>query len=163
MQENRIIRLVYTFFVGLLLAFLVGVGISAFYEEPKYPVYPPELTSVSKDLTDKQVKMQEDYYKATTKADEDIKIYSKNISMIALAFSVAFLFVSLAFEKRIKMLSDGIMFGGLFTLFYSIIRGMVSQDNKYLFIAIIVGLVPVFYLGYHHFVKQSKPVKNKNK
>ena len=38
-----ILRVVYTLFIGVLFAILVGVGIAAFYEEPKEPEYPSVL------------------------------------------------------------------------------------------------------------------------
>lgn len=44
------------------------------------------------------------------------------------------------------------MLGGLFTLFYSIGRGFASEDSKYMFIMVSVGLLLVLFLGYHRFV-----------
>ncbi|QQS18821.1 hypothetical protein IPL68_02020 [Candidatus Saccharibacteria bacterium] len=51
------------------------------------------------------------------------------------------------------------MLGGLFTLIYSIGRGFASQNSKYVFIAITVGLALVIYLGYRRFAHENLPPK----
>jgi enoyl-CoA hydratase/carnithine racemase len=63
----------------------------------------------------------------------------------------------LVFEKKIKILAEGIMLGGLFTLIYSIGRSFASEDAKYSFLVVSIGLVIVIYLGYHRFVRAPKP------
>jgi hypothetical protein len=59
-------------------------------------------------------------------------------------------------KKKVEVISDGVMLGGLFTLLYSLGRGFASQDSKYSFISITVGLMVVLYLGYHRFVRPKK-------
>lgn len=87
--------------------------------------------------------------------------YNRNVSIISLSAAVVLLALSMFLEGRnIKVISDGVMLGGLFMLVYSIGRGIASQDNKYMFGAVSVGLVVVLYLGYHRFV-ESKSSKKK--
>ena len=51
------LKIIYTLFIGILFAALVGVGISAFYESPKYPDYPSRLSVAQKEnLSDKEYK-----------------------------------------------------------------------------------------------------------
>lgn len=50
------------------------------------------------------------------------------------------------------------MLGGLFVLLYSLGRGFASENSKYVFVVVTVGLVTVLYLGYHRFVKAHVPV-----
>jgi hypothetical protein len=85
--------------------------------------------------------------------NNDIKTYDRNTSIITLGAAVIFLVVSIIFEKKIKIIADGVMLGGLFTLIYSIGRGFASQNTKYTFLAVTVDLVIVLYLGYHRFVR----------
>ena len=147
------IKLVYTFFVGLLLAIFVGVGISTFYESPKVPQWPTELNTLGREPTSEQVKLQRDFDKKTEQHNKVMKPYNRNVSIMTLVAAVAFLVISLAYEKKIKIIADGIMLGGLFTLLYSIGRGFASEDSKYSFLTVTVGLIVVFYLGYHRFIK----------
>jgi len=148
-----VIKLVYTFFVGLLLAIFVGVGISTFYESPKVPQWPTELNTLGREPTSEQVKLQRDFDKKTEQHNKVMKPYNRNVSIMTLVAAVAFLVISLAYEKKIKIIADGIMLGGLFTLLYSIGRGFASEDSKYSFLTVTVGLIVVFYLGYHRFIK----------
>lgn len=168
MEDNKIIRLVYTFFVGLLIALFVGVGTSTFYTGPVAPKFPAtEFNTYGKDQTDEQIAKQKDYDKQMEAYIEKSKPYSRNLSIMALVSAVILLTLSIVFEKRIKVLADGVMLGGLFTLIYGIIRGFMSDNNKYVFVVITVGLAVVLFLGYHRFVrsheKQSSASAGKNK
>ena len=64
-----ILKFIYTVFIGVLFATLVGVGIAAFYPQPKYPDYPIRLSYPKEPAlqteTDRQtlIKEQEAYEK----------------------------------------------------------------------------------------------------
>jgi hypothetical protein len=157
-EDNKLLKFVYTVFLGGLLALFVGLGVSTFYAAPKAPEY-PNVTPVSTDSkwpSAEEQKAQKKYdqeYKIYTEKD---KTYSRNVSIITLSSSVLLLVISLAFERKIRILSDGIMLGGLFLLVYSIGRGFVSQSQKYTFVAVSVGVAVALILGYHRFVRPEK-------
>lgn len=161
MEDNKILRLVYTVFLGVLLAIFVGVGINTFYPGPKSPDYPIASETYGKDPSPEQLQSQKDFNVKSQQHSKDIKPYNRNVSIITLVGAVIFLIVSLIYEKRIKIIADGVLLGGLFTLIYSIGRGFASEDNKYVFMVITVALVVVIYLGYHRFVKNINPKKTK--
>lgn len=153
MEDNRILQLVYTFFVGILIAIFVGVGIDTFYTSPPAPEYPQESMSYAKEPTPEQEQKSREFEKQMRQHDEKMKPYNRNVSMMTLGAAVLLLALSIAFEKKIKIISDGIMLGGLFSLLYGIGRGLASQDSKYMFVMVSISLVVVLYLGYHRFVK----------
>lgn len=163
MADNKILKIVYTFFLGLLLAIFVGVGINTFYPGPKMPEYPAAIAPVEGDAStsDAQMIKQQEYDKSYSHYQDLAKPYNRNVSIITLAAAVIFLVVSILFEKRISLLADGIMLGGLFTLLYSLFRGFASEDSKYLFVAVSVSIAIVVYLGYHKFVKATADAKPK--
>lgn len=167
MDENKILKFIYTFFLGLLLAVFVGVGINTFYEAPEPPEYTPELRAydVSGDTNDpERIEKVETYEQQQDAYRDKADVYNRNVSIISLVAAVTLVVVSLVYEKRIRIISDGVMLGGLFTLIYSIGRGFAADDSKYLFVVISVGLVLVLYLGYHRFVEateKKKPAKKK--
>jgi hypothetical protein len=164
MEENKILKLVYTFFLGLLLAIFVGMGVNTFYQPPKAPEYPQELRQVIKepDLLQPTAEQQA-FDKQMEEYSEESKAYSRNVSVITLIAAVAFLAISLLSEKKIRVIADGIMLGGLFTLLYSLIRGFASEDSKYTFVAVSIGLAIVLYLGYHRFVRVTIPSRSRRK
>lgn len=164
-EESGILRLVYTFFLGLLLAIFVGFGINTFYPGPEMPKYPSELnTYTNKEMTREQEVVQRAYDKKMDTWNEEMKPYSRNVSIIAMAAALILLAISFIFEKKIRVIADGVMLGGLFTLLYAIIRGTMSADSKYVFAMVSLGLIIVLYLGYHRFVKpysQTNTAKTK--
>lgn len=165
-EENKVIKLVYTFFVGLLLAIFIGVGIQTFYSSPPRPDFPSITADELRKDDGSSVPasdVRSDYEQAYRDYEIKNKVYNRNVSIIALVASIALVVVSLVYESRIKVIADGVMMGGLFTLLYSIIRAFVSEDTKYLFAAVSVGLVLVLYLGYHRFVRPDGPSGGKTK
>lgn len=160
-MDNRILTIVYTFFLGLILALFIGLGISTFYSAPKMPDYPTEAMYYNKEPTAEQTRAQKDYDKASKSYSTESQLYSRNVSMLALVGAVLLLVISFGFEKRSQVIANGMLLGGVFTLLYSIIRGFVSEDSKYTFITVTVGLVIALYLGYRRF--SQPPVAKKKK
>jgi hypothetical protein len=152
-EENKFLKLAYIFFLGILLAIFVAVGVITFYPSPKTVEYPVELSSPATGFNTNQISLQNNYNLKMQQYNNDIKTYDRNTSIITLGAAVIFLVVSIIFEKKIKIIADGVMLGGLFTLIYSIGRGFASQNTKYTFLAVTVDLVIVLYLGYHRFVR----------
>lgn len=162
-MDNKTLTIVYTFFLGLILALFIGLGISTFYTGPKAPEYPVETQAYSKEPTAEQERTQKEYELAYRSYDKDNQVYSRNVSMIALAGAVLLLVISFVFERRNQVIANGLLLGGVFTLLYSIVRGFVSQDTKYTFVAVSVGLVVALYLGYRRFTHTQSPQKPKKK
>lgn len=149
-MEDKLLKIVYTLFLGLIVVLFVGMGIATFYESPKLPEYPivtEEQAKVSSEVNTTQVKYEQDY-RAYEKVAE---IYHRNVSIIAMIFAIVLLGVSFMLERRSSVITNGIMLGGVFVLIYSIGRGVASTDTKYTFIAVTVSLAVVIYLGYRRF------------
>lgn len=164
MNDNKAIKGIYTLFLGLILALFVGLGISTFYEAPKMPEYPPVDYSYSdKGPTEEQQKAQEKFDRDYKEFDKDSKAYSRNVSIITLAASVLMLVVSFALERKNAVISGGVLLSGVFMLAYSIIRGLMSDDSKYTFATVTVGVLIALYLGYRHFSDGQKAAKKSRK
>lgn len=163
MEDSKILKILYTFFLGILIALFVGVGINTFYIAPEEPKYPTITTTAKEPNTTEQAALDAKYNRAYDAFNEKFATYNRNVSIIAITAAVLLLAASIVYEKRIRFISDGIMLGGLFTLIYSIGRGLASGDSKYTFIMISVSLVVVLFLGYHRFVKPSEKTSKKRK
>lgn len=153
-----IIRFVYIIFLGLLIATFIGVGIAAFYKEPRSPepYYAPKVAVPDDSSTESARFQQEENIRQQNEwklHDEKRRAYNRDVSAITLGFFVVLFVISLVFLNKIYIISDGILLGSLFTLIYSIIRGFESQDETFRFIVVAVGLVIALILGYLKFVK----------
>lgn len=157
-----IIRLVYTLFIGVLFAALVGFGIAAFYESPKEPEYPSVLKvtrpeeRVSESVFNELKNKQEQYDREVKDFREKTKLYNRNVALIAIAASIVTLLISLTLFKKILLIADGLLLGGVMTLIYSIIRGIASGDDKFRFIIVAIGFVITLILGYIKLAKTTK-------
>jgi len=156
------LKLIYVFFLGLLLAVFVGVGISVFYSAPTEPEFPPSLEYVegptSRTLTSEQKADQATYDKQLDDHSEQFSVYNRNVSIVATVFAILFLATGVGLAHKIDVIADGVLLGGVFTLVYSMGRGISSHDETFRFLIITVGLAIAIALGYLKFVKpQSSP------
>ena len=91
-------------------------------------------------------------------------IAASRFLIIALVAAIVLLAGSLALERLPnKVLVNGVLLGGLFTLLYSVIRGFASEDSKMTFIAVSIGLAIAIYLGYHRFSLRAEARRVKEK
>jgi hypothetical protein len=144
--------------MSLIIALFFGLGVSAFYEAPKAPDY-PVTSSTIKESNVTAIEQSA----AQTKYDSDYEIYrqgssvyNRNTSMITLGLAVIALIISLLLMPKIYIMSNGLMLGGVFTLIYSMICGFATDDTKYRFIIVCLGLVITLALGYLKFIKPKQ-------
>jgi predicted histidine transporter YuiF (NhaC family) len=152
------LKIVYTFFLGLILAIFVGFGIVSFYTGPQRPDYPVTLDKTI--CADTNSKAYEEQKAAQIKFDQDTKdyeklqsTYSQNVFIIALIAAVIILMISLTFARHVEVLSDGMLLGGIFTLCYAIGQSFTMVNNKSRFIMVTIGLIITLVAGYLKFIK----------
>jgi hypothetical protein len=153
------LKVVYSFFLGLLLVVFVGMGVASFYPSPKAPEYPvvletgkPNPDEYSKEEQAADRKYQEDY-KAYTQQSND---YNRNVSMIILGAAVILVVLGLTLHAKTDVIADGLLLGGVFTLLYSIGRSFAGDDPKYSFMVTSAGLIITMVVGYLKFIKPQK-------
>lgn len=144
----------YTVFIALLLALLVGVGISAFYQSPKAPDYRSVVTT-DPAVPDTKLRAEEDTY------SKKMSEYNRNVSLIALVAAVILLTVGLTLFHAVPLMADSLSLGAVFTLVYSIMRGFGVDDDRFRFVLVAVSLGVALVLGYMRFIKP--PAKKKSR
>lgn len=147
-------RLVFTFFLGALLALFIGFGIHTFYPPPQQP--DTAGIEMKANPTDEEVARAAAAQKAYA---AEYQVYSRNVSIMSMAGAVVLLGASLLLERRNKVVANGILLGGLFTLVYGVGRGFVSRDTTTLFVALTVALLIVLYLGFRRFRSPRQPTE----
>jgi len=139
-------RIVFMFFVGAILALFVGFGIHTFYPPPE----PPDtaLIELKANPTDAEVQQASEAREAY---DTAYQAYSRRVSIVSMGGAVILLALSLGLERKNKVMANGILLGGLFTLVYGVARGFVSRDTTTLFITLTIALALVMFLGFRRF------------
>lgn len=155
---GHVMQIIYVIFLGVLIAVFCGLGINTFYTPPKAPEYPTILQSeqyktVPTSQTAEELKAQKEFDAAQRKYQNDLKPYNRNASIMALVLAVIALALSLTVLIRWEVIANGVMLGGVFTLAYSIILGMQTEDTKFRFILVTAGVVVALVMGYVKFIK----------
>lgn len=155
-----VLKVIYSVFIGVLFAIFVGVGIAAFYTSPNPPEEPIELRlrSSNEQVTPQLRQKQEEFDKASKEFQKKFEEYNRNVSIISLVAAILILVVSLTLVRKILLIADGLLLGGVLTLFYSVARGFGSGDNTFRFIVVSIGFATSLILGYLKFIK---PVESK--
>lgn len=151
-MENSVLKIVYTFFVGVMLALFIGFGIDTFYPAPEYPdalAYGWEREPTDAEITEMN-KLQQEFDTATEN-------YNLTVSIIVTIAAVGLVGLSLLLEKRNRVLTNGVMLGGLFSLVYGVGRGFASGNSAATFTTIAVGLAVVVFLGFRRFSHKNEP------
>jgi len=152
-----VIKSIYTIFLALLVVLFVGLGIDAFYPSPQSPEYPIELQKIGPaDETAEQEKIRMDFEQNQRKYEQELKSYSQNVSIISLLASIVILIISLTLLNKIEIMADGILLGGVLTIMYSVIRGVMTENSQFRFLIVTIGIVIAFILGYIKFIKPKK-------
>jgi hypothetical protein len=144
--DDKVMRIVFMFFVGAILALFIGFGIHTFYPPPE----PPDtaLIELKANPTDAEVQQAS---AAREAYDTAYQAYSRRVSIVSMGGAVILLALSLGLERKNKVMANGILLGGLFTLVYGVARGFVSRDTTTLFITVTIALALVMFLGFRRF------------
>ncbi len=149
-MENQVFRIIFSVFVGLMIAFFVGFGIDAFYPEPVYPqaitdMYNAMATKVPTADEQAKITAMEQAYQLTQQA------HNRIVTVVVTIAAVIFLGLSLVLENKNRVMANGVMLGGLFALVYGAGRGLGAQDSMVTFITVGVGLAAVILIGLRRF------------
>lgn len=161
-----VLRLAYTVFIGILLTLFIGVGIAAFYPQPEPPEYPLSYGKVYPEMNQgtpsAEFEKEQRLYEEKSREYQEInEKYNKNVSMLALGFAILYLIVGLVLARKLAIISDGLLLGGVLTLIYSIIRGFGANDDIFRFTVVSVSLMLSLGLGYIKFVRPSTATSKK--
>ena len=148
-----LLKLLYAIAIALLVVAFVGFGISAFYPEPKYPEYPPELefSGPGEKATQEEKKLMADYREKEESYQRRISDYNRVVSSIAIGVAVLLLVGSLLWISGLPVIGEGTTLGAVFTLFYGLIRAFMTNDDQFRFVAVAIGLVVLLALAYWKF------------
>lgn len=148
----------YVVFLALIIALFFGLGIEAFYPTPNAPEPPIQSQQIDSQgkVTNAPTAEQLKYEKKMRSYQEHtLKTYNRNVSIISLILAVITMGISLVFAVKFVILSDGMLLGGVFTLIYSIMRGLSAQNVQFSFIIVSIGLFITVFLGYWKFLRPA--------
>ena len=161
MKENKL-NIAYTILIGLFITLFVGLGVAAFYEEPKHPEYPSSAEIVpygtDTDSQDKSSPAVVKYEQEVKKHDEELSVYNRNTSFILLGLAIVVLAGSFYAHRKKNIFADSLLIGGVGVVIYGALRGMSMDDLRLTFIYVAISLVALTFVGYHRFSTPKKKI-----
>jgi hypothetical protein len=142
-MENKVLKIIFTLFIGVMVALFVGLGIEAFYPSPVYPDIMWE-----ENMTDEQTAAIQ---AAEAAYQEAVRVRNQIVSIVVTAIAVIIMVASMFLEKRNLTLTNGLLLGGLFSLIYGSTVGFSAGSAMVTFITVGVGLAAVIVVGVRRF------------
>jgi hypothetical protein len=167
-RQHYALQTIFSFFLGLMVLAFVGVGVNTFYPSPTSQNEKAQLAisrqidainaanqNKSLDATAQaQIKRLEDQQNALQdKIDAAMKDWARNTSIVLVLFATLVMGVSLVRSEQLRVLSNGLLLGGLFTMLYGTGWVIFSGNSTARFVVIAFALLVAIGLGYLKFVR----------
>jgi hypothetical protein len=150
------LKTLYAVAIAFLVVAFVGFGISAFYPAPEFPQPPPQLEyGVGDNPTEEEQKLMAEQRKKEEAYQERFSDYNRVVSSICVGVAVVLLVGSILWLSGLVVIGDGVTLGAVFTLFYGLIRAFMTEDERFRFLAVAVGLAILLALVYRRFVRPT--------
>jgi len=165
------LRTIFSFFLGLMLAAFVGVGVYNFHSPPE------QFDSQIRDLTRREQTIRDsrplneleasdrDQIREINRQRNDLtdaaekarKPWVRSTSIILMVFATLAMAVSLVRAGQLPVISNGLLLGGVFTMLYGVGWIVASETSITRFLVMTAGLLTTLGLGYLRFVRRSAP------
>ncbi|NTW29160.1 MAG: hypothetical protein HGA39_07340 [Coriobacteriia bacterium] len=171
-RQHYALQTIFSFFLGLMVLAVVGVGVNTFYPSPdeKYNTQIQQLyrdqeafnlkssggASLSAEDQAKVQAIQRQIDDLTNKQQAEMKDWARGTSIILVLFATLVMGVSLVRSEQLRVISNGLLLGGLFTMVYGSGWTIFSGNSVTRFIVIVFALVVTLGLGYAKFVYGRK-------
>ena len=151
------LKTLYALAIALLVVAFVGFGISAFYPEPEPPDYPPESEFVGPEQpTEEEKRLMAEHREEEEAFRKRTSDYNRVVASVSVGLAVVLLVGSLLWISGVPVIGDGVTLGAVFTLFYGLVRALMTEDERFRFVAVAAGLVVVLAFVYWRFIRSGE-------
>jgi len=171
-RQRDALQTIFSFFVGLMVLAFIGVGVNTFYESPAQTQSEkeqalfrqqeainrkgdPSALSASDRAKYDDLQKQIDALQKANQAK--MEVWARNTSIVLVVFATLVMGVSLIRSEQLKVLSNGLLLGGLFTMLYGTGWVVFSGSSWARFLVVLFALIVTIGLGYLKFVRGRKP------
>lgn len=153
--DSSVLGIIYTFVLAAIIAVFVGITINTFYPASDYPTQ--EITQVkdAEDPTAAEKAALEENERIQKEYETKRKDWSQNVSIILIVTATALVALGLYLAGKMPVLPNGILMGGLATIFYGVVTATLSESRYLIFGVVTASLAIIATAGYLRFVKAS--------
>jgi hypothetical protein len=168
-RQHYALQTIFSFFLGLMVVALVGVGVNTFYPSPttgfdkqmqalyqKQNEIGMKAIEPSATVNAEQAQVQAQINDLQNKSQIVQEPWMVNTSIILVIFATLVMGVSLIRSDQLRVLSNGLLLGGLFTMVYGSGWVIASGSSIARFLVILFALAVALALGYLKFVRGQK-------
>ena len=170
-RQRYALQTIFSFFLGLMVLAFIGVGVNTFYQSPaeKYQKQQQEISrkmealniknpGASTDTTTQAqlLKLQNEQNALQDKIQAEESVWRRNTSIVLVIFATLVMGVSLVRSEQLRVISNGLLLGGLFTMVYGSGWVIFSGNSVARFLVILLAFAVSVALGYLKFVRERQ-------
>lgn len=165
-RQHYALQTIFSFFLGLMVVAVIGVGVNTFYQSPAttyqkqlQPLYDRQSVLSAKGGVETSAtaaemsRLESQIRSLQLKQTADEAPWMVNTSIILVLFATVVMGVSLVRSDQLRVLSNGLLLGGLFTMVYGSGWVIASQSSLARFLVVLFALAVAIALGYLKFVR----------
>jgi len=170
-RQHYALQTIFSFFLGLMVLAFIGVGVNTFYQQPA-ETNQKEMQEISRKIESLNIKtsnrsltateeaeisrLQDQQNALQDKTDAQMKGWARNTSIILVIFATLVMGISLVRSEQLRVISNGLLLGGLFTMLYGVGWVIFSGNSTARFVVILFAFLVTIGLGYVKFVYARK-------
>lgn len=168
-RQRYALQVIFSVFLGLMVTAFIGVGVNTFYPQPEI-AYDEQLEELyrqqedirpieptSEELTPAEEKeieeLRDEIRTLEDERQEAFETWARNTSIILIVLATIVMGVSLVRSEQLRIISNGLLLGGVFTMLYGTGWVIASGSSVARFAVMTFALVVTFVLGYMRFVR----------
>jgi uncharacterized protein HemX len=170
-RQHYALQTIFSFFLGLMVLAFIGVGVNTFYPQPaennakaqqaisrQIEALNTKTSNRSLNATEQAeiTRLQDQQNALQDKTDAQMKGWARNTSIILVLFATLVMGISLVRSDQLRVISNGLLLGGLFTMVYGVGWVIFSGNSTARFVVILFALVVTLGLGYVKFVRRRR-------
>ena len=167
-RQNTGLQIIFSIFLGLMVAAFIGVGVYTFYPPPetKYQEQLQDLYRQQEDIERfkdstkltaaerAQLRETQDKIRALEdKQSAEREIWGRNTSIVLITFATIVMSISLIRAEQLPVISNGLLLGGVFTMIYGVGWIIATGTSYARFAVMTIALVITLVLGWVRFVR----------
>ena len=169
--RRHALQTILAFFLGVMVVALVGAGVHGFYPSPS------QSDSKLQKLDSEQKALETSQRLVGTMSSSHKAFYEKvsanlaaekkavltgrntwirNTILLLIAFAALVMGLSIVLAKRFRSVADGLVLGGLFTMWYCAVWSFTRSGPSTRWAVVVVAVLVTLAVGYLKFVPRGK-------
>ncbi len=168
-RQQYALQTIFSFFLGLMVLAFIGIGVNTFYLQPDpadntelQQLYREQERVFQKDPGSERIsaesqaerdRIQKEIDTLNKQAVAEMRIWARNTSIVLILFATLVMGISLIRSEQLRVISNGLLLGGLFTMIYGVGWIIFGGESLARFGVIVFALAITLALGYLRFVR----------